>query len=37
MDWLKDPQSIVPKNVMPNLGVTTRDARDMAGFLYTLE
>jgi cytochrome c len=37
MDWLKDPQSIVPGNAMPNLGVTTRDARDMAGYLYTLQ
>src|SRR5437868_2320725 len=30
MDWLRDPQAIAPGNVMPNLGVIERDARDMA-------
>jgi cytochrome c len=37
MDWLMDPQAIVPGNAMPNLGVTTRDARDMAAYLYALD
>jgi cytochrome c2 len=37
MSWLKDPQGIVPGNAMPNLGVSDRDARDMAAYLYTLE
>jgi cytochrome c2 len=37
MDWLKDPQAIAPGNVMPNLGVNERDARDMAAYLYTVE
>jgi len=36
MNWLKDPQAIVPGNAMPNLGVTPRDARDMAAYLYTI-
>ena len=37
MAWLMDPQSIVPGNAMPSLGVTRTDARDMAAYLYTLE
>jgi cytochrome c oxidase assembly factor CtaG/cytochrome c2 len=34
--WLKDPQSIVPGNVMPNTGLSDKDARDVAAYLYTL-
>ena len=34
--WLRDPQSIDRGNVMPNLGVNERDARDMAAYLYML-
>jgi cytochrome c len=34
--WIQHPQSIDPKNVMPELGVTDQDARDLAAFLYTL-
>lgn len=34
--WLRDPQSVAPGNGMPNLGVSDRDARDMAAYLYTL-
>jgi cytochrome c2 len=37
MNWLKDPQGIVPGNAMPNLGVNDRDARDMAAYLYKLQ
>lgn len=37
MNWLKDPQAIVPGNVMPNLGLTDRDARDIAAYLYTIK
>lgn len=36
MSWVKDPPGISPKTAMPNLGVTDRDARDIAAFLYTL-
>ena len=36
MHWIEDPQSVNPKTVMPNLGVTPRDAADIAGYLYTL-
>lgn len=34
--WITVPQSIVPGNAMPNLGVTDGQARDMAAYLYTL-
>jgi cytochrome c oxidase assembly factor CtaG/cytochrome c2 len=34
--WIENPQSIVPGRAMPNLGVTDRDARDIAAYLYTL-
>ena len=33
---IQHPQSVDPKNVMPDLGVTDQDARDIAAFLYTL-
>jgi mono/diheme cytochrome c family protein len=35
--WLRDPQHVDPLSAMPNLGVTEKDARDMAAFLATLE
>ena len=34
--WIRSPQSIDPLTAMPNLGVTERDARDMAAYLATL-
>lgn len=34
--WLRTPQQYEPGGVMPNLGVTERDARDIAAYLYTL-
>lgn len=34
--WIQHPQLVDPKNVMPELGVTDQDARDIAAFLYTL-
>ena len=34
--WIQHPQEVDPKNVMPNLGVTDQDAKDIAAFLYTL-
>ncbi len=36
IQWIQNPQAIDPENVMPNLGVTVADARDIAGYLYTL-
>ena len=35
--WLQTPQEIHPGSAMPNLGVTARDARDMAAYLHTLQ
>ncbi|MGE5537543.1 MAG: cytochrome c oxidase assembly protein [Gemmatimonas sp.] len=34
--WLKNPQAIVPGNVMPALGLDDQQARDIAAYLYTL-
>lgn len=34
--WLRDPQSIVPGNVMPNMNINRRDAHDLAAYLATL-
>ena len=34
--WLRSPPGHAPGTAMPALGVTTRDARDMAAFLATL-
>jgi cytochrome c2 len=34
--WLQHPQAVDPQTAMPNMGVTEADARDMAGYLYTL-
>lgn len=34
--WIRDPQEIVPGSVMPDLGVTEVDARDITAYLYTL-
>lgn len=36
MRWIRAPQEIAPGTAMPNLGVTERDGRDIAAFLYTL-
>lgn len=34
--WIVNPRTIDPQTAMPPLGVTPRDARDIAAFLYTL-
>jgi cytochrome c2 len=36
MRWVENPPGVDPLTVMPNMGVTPRDARDIAAFLYTL-
>ena len=33
--WIMDPQAVSPGTAMPRLGVTARDSRDIAAFLYT--
>lgn len=35
--WLRAPQSFSPHSAMPMLGVTERDARDMAAYLGTMK
>lgn len=32
--WIQHPQHVVPGTLMPDLGVTDQDARDIAAFLY---
>lgn len=34
--WLRDPPAVDPRTVMPDMGVTEADARDIAAYLYTL-
>ena len=34
--WIENPQLIDDKTAMPNMGVTARDARDIAAYLYSL-
>lgn len=34
--WLREPQAVNPRSAMPHLGVTERDARDIAAYLATL-
>jgi cytochrome c2 len=35
--WIRDPRSIEPRTMMPVLGVTEAEARDIAAYLYTLD
>jgi len=35
--WLRAPRQVNPASAMPDLGVTERDARDMAAYLSTLK
>ena len=34
--WIRDPRGVDSLTAMPNLGVTERDARDMAAYLYSI-
>jgi cytochrome c2 len=34
--WIEAPQSVVPGNAMPNIGLNARDAADIAAYLDTL-
>jgi cytochrome c2 len=33
--WIQRPQELNPRTRMPNLGVTEKDARDIAAYLYS--
>ena len=35
--WLREPQAIAPGNAMPDLGMSERDARDIAAYLASLK
>jgi mono/diheme cytochrome c family protein len=35
--WIRNPTSVDPLSAMPDLGVSEKDARDMAAYLYTLK
>jgi cytochrome c1 len=35
--WLRHPQSVVPNNAMPDLGLGENDARDITAYLDTLK
>ena len=37
VQFIRSPQSIAPGTAMPILGVTDRDARNMAAYLYSLD
>jgi cytochrome c1 len=36
IDWIRHPQEVRRPTPMPDMGVTDRDARDIAAYLYTL-
>jgi cytochrome c2 len=33
--WIRQPQSVVPGNAMPDLGLSRQDANDIAAYLYS--
>jgi cytochrome c len=35
--WIRSPQSMLPGNGMPDLGLSDREARDIAAYLLTLQ
>ncbi len=35
--WLRDPQLVSPGNVMPDMGLDERQARDITAYLYGLQ
>lgn len=35
--WIENPPAVDSKTAMPNLGVSHRDALDIAGYLYSLK
>ena len=35
--WIMNPSSVQPRTVMPNMGLRQDEARDVAGYLYTLK
>lgn len=35
--WIMNPSAVEPRTVMPSMGLTPDEARDIAGYLYTLK
>lgn len=35
--WIENPAAVEPKTAMPNLGLTSEQAHDVAAYLYTLQ
>lgn len=35
--WLRSPQTVLKGNAMPDMGLSERQARDVAAYLYTLK
>ena len=34
--WIRHPQSVVPGNATPDMGIAEADARDVAAYPYTM-
>ena len=34
--WIRHPKQVDPRTVMPEMGVTEEEARDMAAYLYSI-
>jgi cytochrome c len=37
VQWIRDPHAIDDRTAMPTLGLTDKEARDVAAYLYTLD
>jgi cytochrome c len=37
MRWIQTPRAVDERTAMPNMGITEAEARDIAGYLYTLK
>jgi cytochrome c len=37
IQWLENPQAVDPQTAMPNLGLSSQEARHIAAYLYALE
>jgi cytochrome c2 len=37
LHWIRFPREVDPDTVMPNMGISQSDARDLTAFLYRLQ
>jgi len=35
--WIREPQSVDERTIMPEMGISMQDGRDIAAYLYTLD